>query len=670
MNFQLQANFKPTGDQPQAIKKLTDNLLTDSEHQVLLGVTGSGKTFSIANVIANINRPTLVISHNKTLAAQLYQEFRDFFPKNAVSYFVSYYDYYQPEAYIPQTDTYIEKETEINEDIDRLRLEATTNLLTRKDVIVVSSVSSIYNLGSPREYGNYVINLKIQEHLEINQLISQLVDLQYIRSDYELRRGNFRVRGEMLFIWPAYSQNCLRIEFGGKSIKKMHWINPVDGKILSADIEHYIIYPAKHYMVNPDVFETSFSQIRRELGSQLKKFENKGKIIEAHRLKQRVEYDLEMIKEFGYVKGIENYSRFFDGRKPGQAPYSLLEYFPKDYLLVIDESHMTIPQIRGMSRGDKARKEVLIDFGFRLPSAYDNRPLNFEEFQRRQSQTIYVSATPADWELEKSGPKVIQQLVRPTAIVDAEVEVRKTQGQIPNLVKEIKNRKKLNERVLVTTLTKRLAEELTAYLSEKESSLGLKVNYLHSEVQTLDRQDILDDLRTGVYDVIIGINLLREGLDLPEVSLVAILDADKEGFLRSKTSLVQTMGRAARHPKARVILYADRITDSMKEAMEEVSRRREYQLNWNKIHNLTPIQIKKPIREKLTKRSQNKDEAAKKAINKILQTDFNELTPQDQKKHLKYLHQIMLEAAKNLDFEKAAQIRDGINKLKEDYPNL
>ena len=564
--FKLKSPYQPTGDQPRAIQKLISGLKAGARHQVLLGVTGSGKTFTMANVIQALARPTLVISHNKTLAAQLYQEFKEYFPESAVSYFVSYYDYYQPEAYLPATDTYIEKETDINAEIDKLRLAATTNLLTRRDVIVVASVSCIYNLGSPVEYGKSILELAVGLKVTRNQIVMRLNDLQYSRSDFDFRRGTYRLRGDIIDIFPAYEDTSVRIHLASDVISKLEKINSLTGETISnpsappltaktrADGEKLrggeggvIIYPAKHYLAPQENLENTFSQIRLDLDLQVSSLKKSGKLLEAHRLNQRVTYDLEMIAQLGYVNGIENYSRYFDGRSPGDPPYSLLDYFPADYLLIIDESHISIPQIRGMYHGDQSRKQTLIDFGFRLPSALDNRPLKFEEFIRRMGPAIYTSATPNDWELSQSTGHVVEQLIRPTGLVDPQITVFPATGQIQDLISRIRDLTSKGQRALVTTLTKRMAEDLADYLKEQ----GIKVHYLHSDVDTLERLDILSDLRGGTYDVVVGINLLREGLDLPEVSLVAILDADKEGFLRSKTSLIQTMGRAARHEQGR-----------------------------------------------------------------------------------------------------------------------
>lgn len=688
--FNLKSSYTPTGDQPQAIEKLVAGIRRGEKSQVLLGVTGSGKTFTMANVIQAVQKPTLIISHNKTLAAQLYQEFRDFFPDNAVSYFVSYYDYYQPESYIPVSDTYIEKETEINEEIDKLRLKATTNLLTRKDVIVVASVSCIYNLGSPEEYGKSILELRPGVKGRKN-IMERMVDLQYGRSDYDFKRGTFRLKGEILDIFPSYDDFGIRISIPEETITAMEKFDPVSGKLMEK-LDNYVVYPAKHYMTDPASYHDVFEKIRKDKEIEVANFKNGGKILEAHRLNQRVEYDLEMVQEVGYVNGIENYSRYFDKRNPGDPPYSLLEFFPKDYLLIIDESHMSIPQIRGMYNGDFSRKSTLIDYGFRLKAALDNRPLRFDEFQRRMGQTIYTTATPSEWELSQSGKEnVVEQLIRPTGLIEPEVEIRPTTGQIKDLIGEIVKRVEKGERVLVTTLTKRTAEELTEYLNEnnekrenpiKVSPLKvspsqegetlirpIKVAYLHSDVQTLERSNILEKLRRGDYDVLIGVNLLREGLDLPEVSLVAILDADKEGFLRSHVSLVQTMGRAARHLDSKVLMYADRETDSMKKAIEEVNRRRKYQVKWNQENKITPQSINKPIREQLTDtesrdlRSETRD--GKYRVDLIDTESINNLTPEDRKKYRKQLTKLMNESAAALDFEGAIHYREKIKELEK-----
>ncbi len=652
-----QAAFQPTGDQPQAIEKLSQGLLKGYKEQVLLGVTGSGKTFTLANVIQNVNRPTLVISHNKTLAAQLYQEFREFFPQNAVSYFVSYYDYYQPEAYIPQTDTYIEKETEVNEEIDKLRLAATTNLLTRPDTLIVASVSCIYNIGSPKEYGHFVLELKKGLRVSRKSIYQRLVDLQYERANYDFKRGTFRVRGDYDDIFPAYEDNAIRLYHDGEKLLKIQKINPLDGSLLT-EIPGTVIYPAKHYLTDPRTHEKVFAEIRRDLAKRVSELNKMGKKLEAYRLSQRVNYDLEMIKTVGYVNGIENYSRYFDGRAPGEPPYTLLDYFNqpygKNWLLIIDESHMTIPQLRGMYYGDRSRKQTLIDFGFRLPAALDNRPLTFLEFLRRIPQTIYVSATPNQWEKQRAS-LIVEQLIRPTGIVDPLIKVEKTQNQINDLIAKIKQKVAVKERVLVLTLTKRTAEDLTQFLKEKD----LKVAYLHSDIETLERSAILEKLRTGEFDVIVGINLLREGLDLPEVALVAILDADKEGFLRSETSLIQTMGRAARNVRGEIVLYADYLTKSMKKAIQEINRRRRFQLEYNKKHHITPQTIIKPIRKRLVEEEKEQDLAKEE----LLQIDENSLLPQDKKALIKKLKKLMNEAALDLDFELAIKLREKIKNL-------
>lgn len=657
MKFNLVSKFKPTGDQPQAIDKLTRGLVRNEKKQVLLGVTGSGKTFTISNVIQNLNIPTLVMTHNKTLAAQLYQEFRDFFPKNAVSYFVSYYDYYQPEAYIPTTDTYIAKETEINDEIDKLRLAATTNILTRQDTIVVASVSAIYNLGSPKEYGKFALELAQGVHISRDSLLDRLLDLQYARQDYAFKRSTFRVRGEIIEVYTAYEDHVVRIALLSDTISKIETVDPLNGNVIETK-PWIVIYPAKHYITDRSSYEDAFEEIRRDLKIQTKKLKDEGKLLEADRLQKRTEYDIKMIKEVGYVNGIENYSRYFDGRKPGEPPYTLLDYFKeagRPWLLIIDESHMTIPQIRGMFTGDFSRKKLLVDYGFRLPSAFDNRPLTFDEFRARIKQTIYMSATPNEWELKLARQEnIAEQLIRPTGIVDPEIEIRKTEGQVDNLIEEIKKRVEKKERVLITTLTKRMSEDLAFYLEERE----VKVQYLHSEIDTLARQDILDELREGKYDVVVGINLLREGLDLPEVSLVAILDADKEGFLRSKTSLIQIMGRAARRVDSKVILYADNTTRSMKEAIDEVTRRREKQLAYNKTHGITPKSIEKEIRAKLVRREETIED-----LKPLLEKEV--LLPDEKEKVIKRLRREMISAAKDLDFETAALLRDKIRYLRQ-----
>lgn len=671
MKFKLQSSYKPIPDQENAINGLVNEITANQKYQVLLGVTGSGKTFTLANVIEKLQRPTLVISHNKTLAAQLYQELRDFFPENAVSYFVSYYDYYQPEAYIPSTDTYIEKDADINQVIDKLRLAATTNLLTRKDTIVVASVSCIYNIGSPKEYGHFILELSVGVRVGREQIIDRLIDLQYERSDFGFNRGTFRVRGDTIDIYPAYQDEGVRVELENETVKSLTNINPVTGEHVpkeNALTNNFVLYPAKHFMTDPQKNKDIFGQIRQDLIKRTEELKNQGKELEAQRLKQKVTYDLEMIEEIGYVKGIENYSRYFDGRSPGDAPYSLLDYFNepygKDWLCLIDESHMTFPQIRGMYAGDLSRKSTLIDYGFRLPAALDNRPLKFEEFMRRIPNFIASSATPDEWEVSMSGGKVVQQLVRPTGIPDPEVEIRPVKNQVADVIAEIKKRAIRKQRTLVTTLTKKTAEDLSAYLAEQ----GLKVHYLHSDVKTLDRTDILDDLRRGTYDVLVGINLLREGLDLPEVALVAILDADKEGFLRSDVTLIQTMGRAARHKEGHVIMYADVITGSMERALGEVKRRREYQITYNKKNNIIPQSIEKPIRERLAEKDEGEKMpwvlGDKEPIYQSLpHIDVDSMTPPEKKRLVTNLRREMRLAAEDLNFELAAEIRDKIREI-------
>lgn len=682
MSFTLTSSFAPAGDQPEAIESLVANLNLGVREQTLLGVTGSGKTYTIANVIARTNLPTLVISHNKTLAAQLYQEFKSFFAKNAVSYFVSYYDYYQPEAYIPQTDTYIEKETEINEEIDKLRLAATTNLLTRPDTIIIASVSCIYNIGSPKEYGSFILELRKGVKVTRDAVIERLVEMQYERSEYGFHRGTFRVRGETIDVYPAYEDTSIRLRLDGNQITEMMRIDSVSGDKLE-HFAHMVLYPAKHYMTDPHRHQDVYIKIEDDLTKQLAVLKSQQKLLEAHRLEQKVHYDLELIKEVGYVNGIENYSRYFDGREPGDPPFTLFDYYQErhgnKWLLIIDESHMTVPQIRGMYNGDRARKQTLVDFGFRLPSALDNRPLKFDEFLRRTPQVIYVSATPDDWEISRSNEAmikvtsgarqtkaVVEQLVRPTGLVDPEVIIRPIEGQIRDLIEEIRQRVKNKERVLVTTLTKRMAEDLAAYLEEKK----FKVHYLHADLETLERSDILDNLRRGTYDVVVGINLLREGLDLPEVSLVAILDADKEGFLRSKVSLIQTMGRAARHVKGTVIMYADQVTKSMKAAIWEVARRRAAQIAYNQAHSIIPQSITKPIRERLVEYQDDSidlgfgKEFSQKSTSELLGVNVNALTPLDLQKLIKKLEREMRRVAGDLNFELAVRYRDKIRELR------
>ena len=672
MKFKIKTNYKTIPDQDRAIDSISGGVLRGSKYQTLLGVTGSGKTFTMANVIEKVQRPTLIISHNKTLAAQLYQEMRDLFPKNAVSYFVSYYDYYQPEAYIPSTDTYIEKDADINETIDKLRLAATANLLTRADSIVVASVSCIYNIGSPREYGKFV--LEVTEGMKVGreQIIDRIVDLQYERSEFGFDRGTFRVRGNAIDVYPAYMDDGLHMEFGEDKVEKIELINPLTGNIAENkngyDPTNFVLYPAKHFMTDPTTHKSAFENILKDLNLRVKELKSKGKELEAHRIAQKVTYDLEMIKEVGYVKGIENYSRYFDGRSPGDPPFSLLDYFNEPYgdkwMLMVDESHMTFPQIRGMFNGDFARKQTLIDYGFRLPSALDNRPLKFDEFMRRVPNFIASSATPNDWEVSMSEGKVTELLVRPTGIPDPLVEIKPLKNQVSDIIEEIKKTVAKKQRTLVTTLTKKTAEDLTTYLAEQ----GLKVQYLHSDVATLDRTDILDDLRNGKYDVLVGINLLREGLDLPEVSLVAILDADKEGFLRSDVTLIQTMGRAARHVEGRVIMYADKVTGSMERALSEVKRRRRYQVSYNKKHGITPKSVVKPIREKLIDREEGERApwvfgSKEPVYDSLPHMDIDSMTPMEKKRLIKNLTTEMRLAAQDLNFELAAEIRDKIKAI-------
>lgn len=651
--FQLMAPFEPTGDQPQAIEKLVEGLRRGYRYQTLLGATGTGKTFTIAHVIAQIQKPTLVISHNKTLAAQLYAEFREFFPHNAVEYFVSYYDYYQPEAYIPQTDTYIEKETSINEEIERLRLAATQALFTRRDVIIVASVSCIYGIGNPHDWGQVVIRLRRGQVRRRDNLLRHLVDIQYTRNDVDFRRGTFRVRGDTVDVFPAYQDTALRIEFWGDEIDRLVELDPLTGEVLRLH-ETVEIYPAKHFVTPEEKLRRAIESIERELHQRLEELRAQGKLLEAERLRQRTLYDLEMLREVGYCHGIENYSRHLDGRAPGEPPWTLLDYFPDDFLVVIDESHMTIPQLRGMYHGDRSRKETLVEYGFRLPSALDNRPLTFEEFEGRVRQVIFMSATPGPYELEKS-EQIVEQLIRPTGILDPVVEVRPTKGQIEDLIGEIQKRVARGERALVTTLTKRLAEELSEYLNE----MGVRTHYLHADIETLERVEILRDLRLGVYDVVVGINLLREGLDLPEVSLVAVLDADKEGFLRSETALIQTIGRAARHVNGTAILYADTITDSMRRAIEETHRRRAIQEAYNRAHGIEPRSIVKAVRD-LTDRVREMMSEEAEAPGRPPAVPKDEL-----QRLIRALEKEMRRAAQALEFEKAAALRDQIFELRE-----
>jgi len=663
MDFKLQAPFVPTGDQPDAIKKLVEGLGRGLKHQVLLGATGTGKTFTIASIIQQVQRPALIMAHNKTLAAQLYSEFKDFFPENAVEYFVSYYDYYQPEAYVPRNDLFIEKETEINEEIERLRLAATTSLVSRKDVIIIASVSCIYGLGSPEEFLKGSVTIKRGEIYRRNALLRQLIESQYQRNDIDLKPGTFRVRGDTLEIIPAYQEKRgYKVSFFGDEVEEIYDFSPMTGEVFN-EPDEISIYPAKHYLTQDEKLKAAINDIETELATRVEYFKKENRFIEAQRIEQRARYDLEMLKEVGYCSGIENYSRHLDQRSPGTAPWTLIDFLPSDYLLILDESHMTVPQIRGMFNGDQARKTTLVDYGFRLPSAMDNRPLKFTEFEQIMGQTIYTSATPGPYELGHA-EQIADQVIRPTGLVDPEVEVRPTKGQVDDLVGEINLRTAKKERVLVTTLTKRMSEDLSDYLKE----LGIKVHYLHSEVETLERIAILRDLRLGVHDVIVGINLLREGLDLPEVSLVAILDADKEGFLRSSTSLVQTIGRAARNANGRVIMYADRITDSMKFALDETNRRREKQTAYNKEHGIVPISITKAIRDitdslsveaRENLMSVGEEKGKYKTSKQKAGSDMKEL------EHMVVeMERSMKEAAKNLEFEKAASFRDEIYELK------
>ncbi|EGJ71188.1 UvrABC system protein B [Bacteroides coprosuis DSM 18011] len=664
MKFELTSDYKPTGDQPEAIKELTEGVLSDVPGQTLLGVTGSGKTFTVANVIANVNKPTLILSHNKTLAAQLYSEFKSFFPNNAVEYYVSYYDYYQPEAYLPSSDTYIEKDLAINDEIDKLRLAATSSLLSgRKDVVVVSSVSCIYGMGNPADFYNNVIDIEQGKVVNRNVFLRRLVDSLYVRNDIELNRGNFRVKGDTVDIYLAYTDHILRVVFWDDEVDSIEEVDPISGATI-ADYESYKIYPANLFMTTKESTLSAIHQIEEDLTKQVTYFEEIGKPYEAKRLYERVTYDMEMLRELGHCSGIENYSRYFDGREPGTRPYCLLDFFPEDFLIVIDESHVSIPQIRAMYGGDKARKTNLVEYGFRLPAAMDNRPLKFEEFEEMAKQVIYVSATPADYELMKSDGVIVEQVIRPTGLLDPIIDVRPSMNQIDDLMEEIQLRVERQERVLVTTLTKRMAEELTEYLLNH----GVKCNYIHSDVDTLERVKIMDDLRQGLFDVLIGVNLLREGLDLPEVSLVAILDADKEGFLRSHRSLTQTAGRAARNIHGMVIMYADKMTDSMQKTIDETNRRREKQLAYNEAHNITPQQIKKA--RNLAVFGEYHDESGKAYIepempNIAADPVVQYMSRDELAKSIERTRKLMKKAAKDLDFIQAAQYRDELFKLEE-----
>lgn len=649
--FEIKSSYKPTGDQPEAIDKLTKGLMSGSKYQTLLGVTGSGKTFTMANIIEKVQKPTLIIAHNKTLAYQLASEFREFFPNNAVEYFVSYYDYYQPEAYVPQTDTYIEKDASINDEIDKLRHSATASLFERRDVIIVASVSCIYGLGDPIDYENLVVSIRPGMIKDRDEIIRKLVDIQYIRNDINFTRGTFRVRGDVLEIFPASSsENTIRVEFFGDEIDRIVEVNYLTGEIIGLR-SHVSIFPASHFATSPEKIERAIKTIEVELDDRLKELRNQDKLLEAQRLEQRTRYDIEMLEEMGYCQGIENYSRHISGRPKGSKPYTLIDYFPDDFLIIVDESHVTIPQIRGMYEGDRSRKTTLVEYGFRLPSALDNRPLKFNEFERHINQILFVSATPGPYELEHS-ERIVEQIIRPTGLLDPEIVVRPTENQIDDLVKEIRIREKKNERVLITTLTKKMSEDLTNYFKE----IGIKVTYLHSDIDTIERMEIIRDLRLGKYDVLVGINLLREGLDLPEVSLVVILDADKEGFLRSETSMIQTIGRAARNSSGKVIMYADNMTKSMKKAIFETNRRRKIQNEYNVVHNITPKTIVKGIRDVIEATKGVEDDEAY-ATEKLSKEEILEV--------LKGLEEEMLKEAEMLHFERAAELRDRIVELKE-----
>jgi len=651
--FEIVSAYSPQGDQPVAIEKLVEGINSGKKKQVLLGATGTGKTFTISNVIKEVQKPTLVMAHNKTLAGQLYSELKDFFPNNAVEYFVSYYDYYQPEAYVPQTDTFIEKDAQVNDEIDKLRHSATSALFERDDVIIVASVSCIYGLGSPEEYRELVVSLRVGMEKDRNQLLRELVDVQYGRNDIDFKRGTFRVRGDVVEIFPAsLDEHCIRIEFFGDEIDRIREVNALTGEVL-AERDHVAIFPASHFVTREEKMKVAIENIEKELEERLKELNDNGKLLEAQRIEQRTRYDLEMMREMGFCSGIENYSRHLTLRPAGATPYTLLDYFPKDFLIVMDESHVSVPQVRAMYNGDQARKQVLVDHGFRLPSALDNRPLTFDEFEEKTNQVIYVSATPGPYELEQS-PEVIEQIIRPTGLLDPPIDIRPIEGQIDDLLGEIQDRIAKNERVLITTLTKKMSEDLTDYLKD----VGIKVNYLHSEIKTLERIEIIRDLRLGKFDVLVGINLLREGLDIPEVSLVAILDADKEGFLRSERSLIQTIGRAARNENGRVIMYADRITKSMGIAIEETKRRRSIQEAYNEEHGITPKTIQKGVRDVIRATTAAEETETYEA------TPAKKMTKKEREKTIAKMEAEMKEAAKALDFERAAELRDLLLELK------
>ncbi|MCS8595098.1 excinuclease ABC subunit UvrB [Leuconostoc citreum] len=657
-DFEVVSKYQPTGDQPRAISQLVSGINAGVKEQILLGATGTGKTFTISNVIKTVKKPTLVLSHNKTLAGQLYGELKEFFPNNAVEYFVSYYDYYQPEAYVPSSDTFIEKDSAVNDEIDQLRNSATSSLLSRRDVIVVASVSSIFGLGDPHQYQEHVINLRVGNEYGRDQLMRDLIGVQFTRNDIDFHRGSFRVRGDIVEIFPASEDEvALRIEFFGDEIDRIREINALTGETAS-ERDFVSIYPAKHFMTDDNQMQRALNGIRQEMAAQVTKFEQEGKLLEAQRIKQRTEYDLAMLEEMGFVGGIENYSRWMDGRQAGEPPFTLLDFFPEDFLIIVDESHVTMPQVRGMFNGDRARKETLVNYGFRLPSALDNRPLKLPEFEKHVNQIIYMSATPGDYELERvTKDHIPQQIIRPTGLLDPEVEVRPVMGQIDDLVGEINKRTDKNERVFITTLTKRMAEDLTDYLK----NVGIKVAYLHADIKTLERTEIIRDLRLGKYDVLIGINLLREGIDVPEVSLVAILDADKEGFLRNPRSLIQTIGRAARNANGHVIMYADSVTKSMQEAMDETARRREIQMQYNTVHDIVPTTIKKDIRERISVRTET--DGGAETID-LTQVAFRDLPQDEQQAIIKNMESQMKSAAKALNFEEAAQLRDSVMSLK------